>query len=153
GVLPVAGKAVPIRRAAVAAVEGAVAAEQAAVDRALGNRVGGRPLAVIRHRRQDEAVNLIAAAVARDGVEPLERVRTDPWAIVRAAVEGKQEMAGADLRRGGGERASIALTAGLDADERAIERRDVAGARGTGSREVALLGEVRALRVLHTRHQ
>ena len=57
-------------------------------------------------------------------------------------------MAASDFGRGREQAAGEVVGAGLDVHERAVERRGVVDVAGAGGREVALVGEVRALRIL-----
>ena len=152
-VLPVGGPAVTIRVAAVGRIDRTEPADQAGADRAIGDLVGGIPLAVIAHRRQREAVDLIALAVAQHAVDLLVVIGMDPRTVVVRHFERGDHVAVSHLRRRGKHRALVAFAAHLDVCDRSLERVGVVDVRRPGGRKVALIRIVRTLGKLDAGHE
>ena len=132
---------------------GPEAVDESRVDGALGRGLRGVPLAVVPHEGEREPVDVVAERVASHAVVLLVGIRHAPRSGVGGRLEGRQQGAAAELRRGRQQHAAEIVRAHLEPHDRTIERRGVVDVPGAGGGKVPLLGIVRTLRVLDARHQ
>ena len=149
----VEGDAVPVGAADVGWIDGAEAGDQPGLDGPQGHLVGGVPVGRVAHAGDGEAVARIAAAVAQDPVRLAQVVRQHPRPVVPGQVERHQQVAVANPRGRGAHHPRPALAARADAHDRPVEHVDVVDVGRAGRREVAVLGEVGPLLVLHAADQ
>ena len=146
---PVERQAVARGPAGVGVVDGAEARQTTRLDRAQRDLVGRVPVGVVPHAGDGEPVLQVALAVAHHGVHLAHIVGPLPRPVVRAQLQGHQHVAGAHPRRDRPEHAPPPLPAAADAQQRALEHVLVADVGRAGRGEVAVLGEVGSLGVLH----
>src|SRR5262249_54778533 len=149
GALPLERPAVAIAVAAISVVDAAEPPDEAAVEGAKRDLVGGVPLCPVAHSGYREAVDRVASAEPNDAVHFAIVVGALPGSVVVVHVERAEQMSVGDLGRRGDEHAREAFVAAADPHDRCIEGAHVVDVRGTGGGEVALVGEVRPLLVLH----
>ncbi len=108
--------------AAVGGIDVAVAADDALVDGAAGNLVGGVPVSGIGHAGDGEAVVIAAAGIAHQAVELAQVVGALPGAVEAHDLAGNQHRAvEADRRRHARHGAAVAEAADLDLREVPLE--------------------------------
>ena len=151
--VPLGAELVALGLAAVAGVERVEAREAGLLERAGGNLVGGVPVAGVAAVVHVPAAGFIAGGVAQVGVAFVEVVAAGPRAVGVAVFEGVEEIAVTELHGAGPQRAGVAETAAFQGEQTLGQGAHIVDAGGPGGGEVAHVGEIDALAVVHLVHQ
>jgi hypothetical protein len=153
GPLPVSGGGVPVRLAAIRFFDESKSVDEAGIDGPLRDLIGGMPVVREAEKGQRQAVSRIPLAVPEDAVVLVLAIRADPRAVVLFVLERSQQMAAADARRDGAEKAAVVERAAGHRDDRPIKHVEVVDVGGARGRKVAVLGVIGSLSELHAADQ
>ncbi len=153
GARPLARERVARRPPAVGRVERPEPADQAGLQGAERHLVGGRPLAAVAHRRDRPSVREVAHRIGGHPVQLPVVLRHLPRPVVVEELARDEQVARPELRRRGGERAAIAVAAVLQLREVLRHDAEIVDEDAPRRGEVADVGVIRALAVVHAPHE